>query len=250
MARRFKAIILLCVMVVSHAQVVIPGAIMRTIATGGGGPAAFSYDFTGSNNDPWNTTIFTEVDGNVNIQGNTGNFVEGGFDSVLAVTTDSCTTVSQYHKFILSTVPALSFLHAAFRYTDASSPFYTVEIDVNNGNASWYRYASLSDWQSGTSTTIGTAVLSGGALSVSDLIAITLDGTGTSTVIRIWVDPDGAANTPTSPSNWGGDTTPTASITDDPASPVNTGLKLGLGIAQNTANSQRIDNWFGGDTPP
>lgn len=36
MARRFKALVLLLTLAVSHAQVVIPGAIMRTIATSGG----------------------------------------------------------------------------------------------------------------------------------------------------------------------------------------------------------------------
>jgi hypothetical protein len=220
----------------------------RNVApAGGGGAVNLSYDFTGADNAEWNTATFTEVDGNVNILSNEGRFVEGGFDSILVVTDTPTSTIDQYQRFVLKTIPGNSYLQAVFRYTDSSSPFYVVQIDIGNSFAGWYRYANLSDYQAGTSSTIKSDVALPASLVANEPVAITLTGTGTSTVVRIWRNPTG--NTPTAANNWGGDTTPDLEFTDDPASAVNTGGVMGLGIYQNTANAQRIDDWYAGDVP-
>lgn len=214
--------------------------------TGGAG-AAFSYDFTGTDGAEWDSAKFTEVNGSVNILSNTGRFVTGGFGLDASMYTGgTCSTANQYHKLTTVTVPTSSFLQLIFRYTNSSSPFYTAEIDTDTGTVAWYRWADLAAFIAGSGTTIHAATTITGAGDANDAYGITLEGTGTGTVLRAWLNP--TADTPTSASVFGANAAD-LTYTDDPASPVDSGGSLGIACFQSTANGQRIDGWFGGDIP-
>jgi hypothetical protein len=212
-------------------------------AGGGGGAVNLSNTFTGANNDPWSG--FTEIDQNVNIQGNEGNFVEGSFDSVMAVASTSLSTIIQYQRYEVRTVVANSYAELMFRYSNSGAAFYTVEIEAANSAIKWYYWASLADYQAGTSTLIQSSTFPPASLSVGATCSFTITGTGASTRIRGWHNATG--NTPTAIDNWGGDTTPDIDFQNDPASAADSGLNIGIGVYQNKANSTKIDNWFGGD---
>lgn len=212
------------------------------ITAGGGGGQNFSYDFTGTDGAEWDVAKFTEASGSVNILTNQGRFVTTGFVFNAPIYTGAnCSTVNQYHRLTVITVGVSNYLQYIFRYTDASSPYYTLEIDVSNGNASWYYWASLNTGsvQIGSTQDIGSLV-------TTNTISVTLTGTGTATVMRAWLNATG--NTPDSGGALWGGAGPTLSWTDDPASAVDTGVKIGLGCYM-SAVVQLVDTWFGGDIP-
>lgn len=208
--------------------------------------AAFSYDFAGTDNAAWDTAKFTDVgSGTCNIYSpageNQGEFVNGSFAITGAIYTGgTCSTVSQYMRATIVTAPSNAFPHFIFRYTNSSSPFYVVELDTDSGPVTWYHYDVLN----GTGTTIEGGNF--GVWSAGDTFSVTIEGTGTSTVVRAWRN--ATSNTPTSASVWGG-AAPGITLSADPASAVDTGASVGIVCYQSSASSQRIDNWFAGDTP-
>lgn len=145
-------------------------------------------------------------------------------------------TVNQYARAVIQRGTLFSGPQFIFRFTDSSSAFYTVAFDVNG--TTWKHYTAVG----GTISTVGnnaTPPASG------DTVGITITGAGNSTVVRVWYNPTG--NTPDSATSWGGDATPDVTLSDDPASPVNTGNIIGIGAVNNNGDTVTIDDFFGGD---
>jgi hypothetical protein len=197
---------------------------------GGGGPAAFSDDFSGT------LAAWTEAINDSEINGGTYRIVTGSFNVVACVHNTSTGTTTQYVKVTLGVNGQYPWV--MFRYTDASSGYYAVQIDGNNGAVDWYYFSNDAD-------TSGDLIQSGtfGSTVNSSTVGFTIDGTGTSTRVRGWKSP---TNLPTTSSNWDGDTTPEVDLTNDPATPLNTGTKVGIGGQQGTASLVTLDNFFGG----
>lgn len=218
--------------------------ILKTASGGGGGN--FSSDFTGTNGNPW-PSDWTTLNGSMEIQSNTGRFNTGSFtNNSASFTGGTCSTIDQYQKVAFPTFAANSYYKAIFRYTNSSSPFYIIQLDVNAGGIEWHYAATLAAFVAGTVTVIGT---SGGfaPFASNDTLAITLEGTGNSTNFRFWKNPTG--NTPTGDNNWGGASAPVTMADDPGLTVVDTGGVLGVGCEQSGANQTSIDTWFGGDTP-
>lgn len=195
---------------------------------GGGGGAAFSDNFSGT------LANWTQTAGSWDINTGQLRLVTGGFgNGVITFTADTCDTTQGY--MAATRGDDGSFPRFIFRYSNDGGAHYALEI--SNSNIGWYYYATVGaspvqiGSNFGTSTGIGTVV------------ACTWTGTGTSTVVRVWIDP--GANTPTSVSDWNGAADHT--WTDDPATPVNSGLYVAIGGSQGTGNTERWDNFFGGD---
>ena len=203
------------------------------------GGASFSDNFDRANNDSLGAN-WTEAAGDQDITSNQLGAMTTGFAKNLAIYSGtSCNTVNQYAK-IKIVAGIAGFIHLVFRYTDSSSAYYAVEVE-NDGdsNCRWYYYPTAA----GSGTEIAATTFTGGAN--GDTFGITLTGTGTSTEVRMWRNPTGAA--PDSAISWGGDTTPDSSFTTDPPTPVNTGSKVGLQAFHNSANT--LDDFSGGDIP-
>jgi hypothetical protein len=223
-------------------------ASVKTVAgldnTSGGGPP-FSYDFTGADLSAWDSAKFTTLSGlgAPNIVSNQGNFPTGSFSGMgVTYTGGNTNTVNQYQRFTI-TFASLSFFQIIFRYTNSSSPFYVLEFDPTNGTFVWQRFANLAAFIAGTGTDIQTDNTIAGWTN-GDTVSCLVNGTTTSTEVNIWRNATG--NAPTSAVLWGG-SAPGASMTNNPASPVDTGNVLGIAATQNTANSTKLDTWFGGD---
>lgn len=204
----------------------------------GGGLAAFSDNFDRANS----TTLganWTEDDPDLDIFSNTLRIVDGGFAQTYAFHTTSCSTVNQYGQIEIAAEGG--FPTMAFRYVNSSTEFYFMSFGAITVN--WNHAASLAGAQTQINAASGTIAMSAGTI-----LSVTITGTGNSTVVRVWDDvPSGT--TPTSASSWNGDTTPDATFTDDPGNPVDTGFLIGIGGAQNTGNTERFDDFFGGDIP-
>lgn len=194
----------------------------------------------------WDAAKFTTLAGlgAPNILSNQGNFPSASFAGMgVTYTGGNCATVNQYQRFTLSAFASLSFLQIIFRYTDSLSPFYVVEFDPTNITIVWQYFANLAAFIAGTSTTIQTGTPISG-WTAGDTVSIVINGTGNATELNVWRNATG--NAPTSASVWGG-AGPGANYTNNPAIAVDTGVVLGIAGTQNTANSTKIDTWFGGD---
>lgn len=204
-----------------------------SISTGGGGLAAFSDDFTRADNDSLGGN-WTEADGDIDIFSNTARLSEGGFGENFAIySATACTTVNQYVRFTYQTEGG--YPQIPLRYTNSSTAFYFVEF--SNTTVDWYHKSQIG----GTSTQINA---SSGSISIASgtVIGITVSGTGTSTEVKVWINP----GTGTDPTTWGA---ATITFTDNPASPVDTGGYVGLGGVQGSADVVRYSAFYGGDTP-
>jgi Tfp pilus assembly protein PilW len=131
-----------------------------------------------------------------------------------------------------------------FRYTNSSSAYYQVVTDNASNLIRWDRVSAIG----GSETTLESQ-----AFAVPDATTFTLcftvTGTGTGTEVRVWINPTGDAATPTSASDWGGDSTPDASFTANPGSPVDTGSLAGMGGYSSSANQIYLDDWSFGALP-
>lgn len=201
-----------------------------------GGPAAFSDDFDRSDSDSLGAN-WTEAAGDADIAGNLYRLSTGSFGVITSVHNTSTGSITQYVKATLGTDPFYPWF--VFRYTNSGSAYYVVQFDDATGTFDWQKFDNASD-TSGDS--IGTGSITAGLMS-SQTFGITIEGTGTSTVVRIWRNP---TNLPTTASNWDGDTTPDATISNDPASPVDSGNFVGLGGQQSSADTKTVNNFFGG----
>lgn len=209
--------------------------------TSGGGLGSFSDNFTRADADALGTAsgggTWTEANGDTDIFSNTARCSTGSFTSNINVNSTSLGSLSGYIKMTL--VAGLDYSYFVFRYTDASSPFYVLQID-SIAACYWLRFATAADGSPATITN-GDA----GTISAGDAAGITWDGTGTGTVIRIWLRP--TANAPTSVSSWDGGSDPAdLEFNTDPASAVNVGQLCGFGGGQASADTLRFDNFFAG----
>ena len=221
---------------------VLPALFAATVITvrgpvgtpsGGGGASPATDDFNrGSLGANW-----TVADGGAIIAGSTElNFTEGSFGENIifysaGVTSDGAGYVTFTRR------DGATYPMAIFRYTNSTSPFYALEF--SNSDVTWVRRSQIG----GTNATVGSTTSA--VLGDNVRIGITYTGTGTSTEIRVW-NLGSLASTPTTASNWDGDTTPDVSWTDNPASPVDTGGYVGLGCYQGSANAGFMDDFFAG----
>lgn len=181
---------------------------------------------------------WTEASGDADIFSNTLRLSTGSFGVVNAIYTG--TALDDEDQYIKASLGAdCQFPWFSFRNKNSSGSYYAVQIDCNIATFTWYYF---SDWSDTSGDEIGTLDLAGDVILAT--IGITLCGTGTATVVRVWVSP---TNLPTACDDWDGDTSPNGSITDDPATAVDTGSYAGLGGQQGAADTVRLDNFFAGD---
>lgn len=224
----------------------IQTAYMAVVArknAGGGppGPASYSDDFTRGDSDTLGTAsgggTWTEAAGDTDIFSNTARCSTGGFANNFNFNSTNLGSLSGYIKVTL--VAGLDYSYLAFRVTDGSSPFYVLQID-SVAACYWLRYASAADG-SPAEITNGDA----GTISAGDAVGITWTGTGTGTVVSIWLRP--TADSPTSVSSWDGGSDPADLVFNtDPASPVDTGQLSGFGGGQGSADTLRFAAFFSG----
>lgn len=233
-----RTLLTLFLIVVSlHSATVPPPLVSSKKAAAAGGGNSFSDDFNRANNDSLGAN-WTEITGDIDIDSNT--FFKLGaadFSTHDAIWNTATTTVEQYSKSVFVT-GAFTRPHYLFRYVDTSSAFYEIEVDILNGFGNWNHWTAVG----GTKTQIQQIPLTP---SSGDVLAWTISGTGNSTVIRCWINPTGDA--PDSAISWGGDTTPDGMWDTNPASPCDTGTKVGLGFLSSADASH--DNFFGGTIP-
>jgi hypothetical protein len=200
--------------------------------------ATISDDFNRANSDTLGTG-WTEHAGDTDIFSNTARFATGSFAKCLNTHSTSLGSDSGYCKMTLVTTPSGGFPGFVFRFTDASSPYYSLDFDVGSNGIYWSYYPNVA----GSGTDIGsdpTAAFTDGMT-----VGITWEGTGNSTVLRVWFDP--SANAPTSVSSWDGASDPADySMTDDPGTAVNSGTLVGIECFQSDADSTQVDDFYAG----
>ena len=222
-----------------------PGKGSHAPAGGGAGNEAFSDDFIRANSTNLGAN-WTEAAGNGSIASNRLSVTADAYvENVYAYTGTTCDTANTYVRAVLTTAAGSNYPAIVLRYSAAGSPMYSIVFSMTEDRVEWIRKATASD---GAGVTVGSTGGNGTqTVTQGDTWAVTIDGTGTSTVVRCWRNPTG--NTPTSNANWGGDTTPDITLTDNPASPVDTGNNVGLGGATNASENIQWTAFFGGDTP-
>lgn len=163
-----------------------------------------------------------------------------GTGNVIAIHQTPTLAANQYLKYKILNKDAGAQYGFVSRYTNSSSPFYIVEL-AGTGTLTWYRCASTAM----SCSSVGATTLSH---ATNDTLAVTISGTGASTVLNFWLNQ--TANLPVSATEWdAGDSTPDATLTDDPASAVDTGTSLGIDANQGSNGVIRIDDFFAGDIP-
>lgn len=158
-------------------------------------------------------------------------FPGGWYGSSSQTKTNPTCTATQYVKVFLEDValygqPYMSgvILRGAVNF----SSYYKVIFDQENNTVTWFDPSG--DVQSG-SITVGT----------TDSFGITVEGSGDSTVVRIWRNPTG--NSPSTVSNWGGAADKTFS--NNPTTPCDSGRYAGIIMTQKAS----VHYFYGGDVP-
>lgn len=203
-----------------------------------GSLASFSDDFNRADNDSLGAN-WTEVAGDTDISSNTMVFVTGSYGTVVVKHNTALTTVNQYIK--VESVADLTYIGPMFRYTNSGSSYYTV-CGTGGTNFGWFSYTG-----DGTGETQQGADTSLSGFSGPAFIGITVVGTGTDTVVRVWLNPTGDA--PDSGGATWGSAAAGITWTSDPSNAVNTGSYIGFAGSQGTPSSIIVDNFFGGDIP-
>lgn len=144
----------------------------------------------------------------------------------------ACGTNNQYAKFSLTSAGG-GWTGPRFRVTGTTG--YMTEFRVSNDDAIWL-------------DTNGTEIQAGTLTGIVDgsVIGVTIEGSGNSTVLRIWLNPTGL---PTSTSNWNGDSTPDLSFTNNPAVATDSGSFIGFNGRSAGGEGEFVDDFFGGDCP-
>src|SRR5688572_28203165 len=94
--------------------------------TSGGGPNAFSDDFTRADSDNLGAN-WTEAAGDADIFSNTYRLSTGSFGVVASIYNTTTGSLTQYIKMTLGTEAQYPWF--VMRYTNSSSPFYTFQMD-------------------------------------------------------------------------------------------------------------------------
>jgi hypothetical protein len=241
MKRLTIAILLLLLAGPCLAEEPITLARMSTAIVGGGVTAAAAPEKTVIADDFGSNTIsnYTAGSGTWNV---TGGLLLGptlGTDtlSTLRYTAASCTTVSQYVA-IKNTDVSKNLHGVVFRATGATGYRYAVR-GHSNGNTYWQIY----DAESWVSNPANCAL----AWADNDVMAVTVTGTGTDTVISLWKNP--TSETPTNSTTWGTNAA-NCTFTANPSNAADTGLVVGIfaiGVENNTQAA--FDNFRAGDIP-
>lgn len=210
----------------------------RYAPAGGGGTS--SLEFSDDFNRADSATVgngWTEVNqsDSMEISGNALRMF-GGVDSpVVAQTGTTLSGVGQFAK-VTSTVSdsANSYMGVMFRYTDSTSPHYGVYWSTASGGlGEWYRASNATNIAGLFASLVQDEPFGWAS---GDSVGITVMGTGTNVVVRMWLNPTGAQ--PDAGGTTWGSASPTVTMSEDPGTPVDTGNIVGL-----TANSNE-----GGDT--
>lgn len=204
---------------------------------GGGGCNTFSDNFDRANGALG--ANWSQWGGTADINSNSYRLGSGSFANITSVYTTSTNCTTQYVRF--TTNAAFSqYPWIAVRGTNSSSGYYTLQLDGASATVEWYYFANAS---ASSGTQIGSTQMLGGGAFGAETFCVTITGTGTSTVVRVW---RGCTNTPSAADNWDGDTTPNVTFTDDPGTAVDSGGYVGIGGQQGSANTNLLDNFFGG----
>jgi hypothetical protein len=195
---------------------------------------AFTDDFTRANSDSLGAN-WTEATGDTDISSNAALCTTASFNQVIAVYSAAAAGVAQYVKATISGINSNRYSGFILRYTNSSSAFYELEFGVTEQRAFWSQWTSVG----GTQTDINDQALT---FATGDTFGATVTGTGTSTEIRVWVNPTGL---PTTASDWNGDATPDATFTTDPSPAADSGTFVGIRASQNNSGTT-YDNFFGG----
>lgn len=208
------------------------------------GNVTFSDNFNRSNGDSLGSS-WVEAAGDVDISANTAVPTASSLALNLAIYSGSPTvTPFQFAKVTLPTAANNNnYAYLVFRYSDSASPFYAISFRRTSSQVAWHKFSNSAD---NAGTTIGSpATLS---IAQGNSFGVTLDGTGDNTIVRIWKNPSGSS--PTSVTNWGGDTTPDVTFTTNPGTnAVDSGNFVGIAGRQQTASSLAFDSFSGGDIP-
>lgn len=210
--------------------------IAKTSVGGGGGGSSFSDDFNRANGAIGsNWSCFA---GGGNITSNTATFTATSFAENGCVW--SAATTGSPNHFVKVQFPSGSarYPRIYFRYTDATSPCYFLQLEISSETWEWYQ-KPVCNGATENLIQAQAAVASG-----INTYGMTVDGTGTATVVRLWRTPTG--NAPDSGGATWNSASPTWSFTTDPASAVDTGNSVGIGGVQSSAGEIIIDNFYGG----
>lgn len=154
----------------------------------------------------------------------------------------SCGSISQYAKWTMTAGNSGGNIlnGVIFRWTANASPCYLVLANDVSNLIEWYYYSDLGAPPSSTAIiNTGGAALS---FSLPATFGATITGTGNSTVVKVWLNP--TANAPTDASTWDG-VGSAVTITDDPATAVNTGNYVGI-VGTGSLGDLFWDDFYGG----
>ena len=201
--------------------------------------AAYSDDFNRTNSvtpgASWNENVTGVV-----ITGNTLGFTDPG-STATVVWTQPVAVSCQYQKatfwYTDGEAVAGGMLFRCSNTTNGSC--YQVIFDAGNDLVVWYEIPNMSTPWAGNWIAQASLFFAPG-----DVLGVTLELTGTNTVVRVWRNPTGL---PTRANNWNGDTTPDVTLTQNPPTPRDAGTFLGLlGAPLEAGSTVYWDNWFGG----
>ena len=146
----------------------------------------------------------------------------------------ACDGISQYGK-----IQVLVNIYGGlvFRSTGIASDGYYIVASSQNDGKVWlcHGHGTGDGWDAD----LDFETL---AFSAGDYLGVTVEETGASTKVRVWVNPTG--NAPTSAAIWGG-IGPGATLVPPPGYYEDTGTKIGVGLW----STGYYDNWTGGDIP-
>lgn len=176
------------------------------------GLASFSDTFPGVDGSSLGAN-WTKVNvGNMTVQSHAANASNTSTDTEYLYNATTFNTTTQYARVTLVQAGASSY----------PGVFLRAAIDLSSCHLIVFRVSEQSVlWGSKSGGTYADVQSVAQTITAGDVWGVTITGTGTSTVVRCWLNPTGTA--PTSSTNWGGDTTPDVTMTNDPANPDNNG---------------------------
>jgi hypothetical protein len=181
--------------------------------------------------------------GSIGITNNQAIQITEGYGQILAKCATETSSVTQYGKVTLDGSQALGsgIYPQILLRVNGTAECYAVEARPNEDQIVWLVYTNTTG---GNATTIASAAAT---VATNSTWGATISGTGTSTTIRVWIDP---TNTPATADSWDGDATPTVTFTDNPANEANTGKGVGVAVYASNLGYVRLNNFTAGDTTP
>ncbi len=203
--------------------------------------ATFSDDFNRADGASLGANWTEDIAGAQEILSNQLYFLTLSAKSLAVYSGTTCSTTDQYARVKVSAnVAASNYPGLVFRYTNSVSPYYWIYFGCGEQNVSW---AYHPDVATGNTDIASSAI----TVALNDVFGITINGTGASTVVRIWRNPTATAPD-TGGTTWDG-ASPTVTFTTDPASPVDTGSMIGV-QAYDFSSHVQFDDFYAGDITP